>query len=92
LSYLKRGACEARLTLESPWARALREALEPDNAHAPEGIRVTCKANRGGLYCEIRAECRDSRGILRLRNTIDDLIENAKAALEALEASSGPET
>ena len=92
MSYPRRKACEARLILESPWAEALREALEPDNTHTPEGIRVTCRAGPTRLYCEIRVDCRDSRGILRLRNTIDDLIENAKAALEALQASGSPET
>ncbi len=92
MSYPRRGVCEARLTLESLWAEALREALEPDNTRAPEGIRVTCTASSTRLDCEIRVDCRDSRGILRLRNTMDDLIENAKAALEALEASSSPET
>jgi homoserine kinase len=78
--------CKAVLEIEGPEAEALAKALEPDNLQAPEDVRVECRAEGDVLICRVSVECSDARGILRLRNTLDDLILNLRAAASALEA------
>ncbi len=78
--------CTAILELEDPRAEALVRALEPDNLQAPRGVKVECKAEGPRLICNVSVECNDPRGILRLRNTLDDLVLNLRAASSALEA------
>jgi len=82
---LERGVCEARLLIETHWAEALADSLSPDNAQAPRGLEVGCQARGGVVDCIVRLECSGPRGILTLRNTVDDLLAAAKAALESLE-------
>jgi hypothetical protein len=84
-----RGVCEARLLLETRWAEALVDSLEPDNTQAPRGLEVRCWPRGGLVECVVRLECSEPRGLLTLRNTIDDLLATAKAALESLESASG---
>ncbi|MEB3851760.1 MAG: hypothetical protein LRS49_04165 [Desulfurococcales archaeon] len=83
-------ACEATLEIDSgPASAAIAEALEPDNRQAPPGVRVSCRAESYRVVCRVEVDCGDSRGILRLRNTIDDLLSSARAALESLRAAGG---
>ncbi|GAB6147788.1 KEOPS complex subunit Pcc1 [Stetteria hydrogenophila] len=77
--------CRAVLEVEDPHAEALARALEPDNLQAPSGVEVACRAEGRRLVCEALVDCSEPRGVLRLRNTLDDLILNLKAALSALE-------
>lgn len=80
--------CTALLEVEpGEWAaEALERALNPDNLQAPEGVRVECWAEGPRLICSVTVDCSEPRGILRLRNTLDDLILNLRAAQSALEA------
>lgn len=83
---MERSRCvaEVELRLEDPVA--LARALEPDNRAAPPGVRVECRGSTV-LYCIVEAECRSPRGILTLRNTVDDLLQSLQAAVSALKAS-----
>ncbi|MEB3816754.1 MAG: hypothetical protein LRS46_02275 [Desulfurococcales archaeon] len=78
--------CRAVLKLPSRWAEALVKSLEPDNITAPPNVRVECRSAGELVECTIVVDCREPRDFLRLRNTVDDLLANLKAALEALES------
>ncbi len=83
---MERRACRAviRASVEHPGD--LAKALEPDNARAPPGVSVMCTGD-GVLECVVEVECRGPRGILTLRNTVDDLLQALQAAESALRAS-----
>jgi len=88
---MRGGDCEALIALQtgSPGeAASLAQALEPDNAQAPPHVRVSCTPIADTVVCEIKVSgCGDPKRILTLRNTADDLIQAARAALEALGAA-----
>lgn len=86
------GGCSVLVTVEAGGedrARAIVEALEPDNATAPPGMKVTCTAASTKVSCVVSISCREARDMLRLRNTVDDLLVNLRAALESIERASG---
>ncbi len=76
--------CRAVVVMEDVEAEALAAALEPDNAAAPPGVEASCRAGKGTLVCVVTVNCQGAREILRLRNTLDDLVLNLRAALEAI--------
>ena len=80
-------ACTASIRIRTPYARELSLALTPDNLQAPKGIEVECEPEEEYLVCRVSVVCPEALGVLRLRNTIDDLLSNIKAALDALECS-----
>lgn len=84
--------CTASIKIKTPYARELGLALAPDNIQAPRDIEVECKPRGEYLVCQVSVICLEPQGILRLRNTLDDLLSNIKAALDALEysAKKGP--
>jgi hypothetical protein len=82
--------CRVRLELDAGrWAGALAEALRPDNLVTPPGLSVECAPQDGLLVCIVEAGCDEPGRLLRLRNTVDDLLSSLRAALEALRAASG---
>ena len=83
--------CVARLRVPAGTqleAQALASALEPDNKRVPQWLRVECRAVETVVECLVHVEgCGDPRRILSLRNTVDDIILNIRAAIEAARAS-----
>ncbi len=80
--------CEAVIVVETPYARALAEALEPDNRSTPPHVMVSCQGGEDKVSCRVMVRgCEEPRRILTLRNTIDDLLISAKAAVDVLEGS-----
>ncbi len=78
--------CVVEVEFEAPDPRAVVAALEPDNQAAPEDTSVECKALEGRVWCRVIVKpCTGSRKVLRLRNTVDDLLQAARAAVEAIE-------
>ncbi|KYH39365.1 MAG: hypothetical protein AYL28_000360 [Candidatus Bathyarchaeota archaeon B23] len=78
---------EARIRLtyeDEATARAVHEAISPDNYQAPEGIDV--EAEREGAMLRIRVKTRRLRSLLP---TLDDLLACVQAAERALEAVEG---
>lgn len=81
-------ACRADIIIETVYARAVRDSIQPDNASPHDWLKVECKASDDRLHCVVTVEgCRDPRRLLTLRNTVDDLLEAVKTALSALDAS-----
>lgn len=82
--------CLARIWISAAEkAEAIAAALEPDNKQAPRDVVVECESRDGVTACHVEVECSGPSSILRLRNTVDDLISNARAALDALQAVDG---
>ena len=66
-------------------AEAIARALRPDDATAPEGLEVAEAVEGGDLVVRVRA-C--GRGLMTVRNTVDEVLEFLYAALRAIEAAS----
>ncbi len=79
--------CRAVIKVIIDAALDLARAVEPDNKSAPPGIMVRC-SGASVLECVIEVDCTTTRGLLTLRNTVDDLIQALQAAESALSASS----
>ncbi len=74
---------EAELTLRYPdeeTARAVAEAVSPDNYQAPEGMEVSVKRKKTEI--DIHISC--PRGVGSLISTLDDLLSCLAAAEKAL--------
>jgi hypothetical protein len=74
---------EADLTLryaDEETARAVAEAVSPDNFQAPEGIEVSVR--RRGTEIDVHILC--SKGVGSLISTLDDLLSCLAAAEKAL--------
>jgi tRNA threonylcarbamoyladenosine modification (KEOPS) complex Pcc1 subunit len=74
---------EAELTLRYPdeeTARAVAEAVSPDNYQAPEGMEVSVKSRK----TEIDVHIRCPKGVGSLISTLDDLLSCLAAAEKAL--------
>ncbi len=70
---------EAELTLRYPneeTARAVAEAVSPDNYQAPEGMEV--RVERRGTEIDVRVRC--PKGVGSLIQTLDDLLSCLAAA------------
>ena len=77
--------CIAEVEFEAPDPEAIVAALEPDNLTAPGDTSVECRPLEGRVWCRVIVRpCTGSRSVLRLRNTVDDLLQAAKAAVEAI--------
>jgi len=66
-------------------AKAIAEAVSPDNLEAPEGLKVETWFEGHKLYTVI--ECR--RGVESLVATLDDLLACVHSAEKAIEALRG---
>ncbi len=79
----QRSGAEAELTLRYPdeeTARAVAEAVSPDNYQAPQGMEVTIKRRDSQIDISIRC----SKGVGSLISTLDDLLSCLAAAEKAL--------
>ena len=76
--------CTAKLKIKALKARALEEALEPDNIVTPPGVKIECKGENDFLECIAEVECGNPMRILTLRNTLEDLLTAVKAIRETL--------
>ncbi len=79
--------CRATLEARVRDPGSLARALEPDNRAAPPGITVECRSDDSVLVCVVEVDCSEPLGVLRLRNTIDDLLQDLSAAINALKAA-----
>ncbi len=82
----KSGA-EAELTLGYPdeeTARAVAEAVSPDNFHAPEGMEISVE--KRGTQIDIHIRC--PKGVGSLISTLDDLLSCLATAEKALSSLS----
>jgi len=74
---------EAELTLRYPdaeTARAVAEAVSPDNYQAPEGMEVSVTRKKSEI--DVRVRC--PKGVGSLISTLDDLLSCLAAAEKAL--------
>ena len=75
---------EARLTIKfkgSKFAKAVAEAVSPDNVLAPKGLEVKTWSRGGKVYCRI--VCR--KGAETFLATLDDLLSSISVAERMLE-------
>jgi hypothetical protein len=80
---LPRSGAEAELTLRYPdteTARAVADAVSPDNFQAPEGMKVKVKVSNARI--DIYIYC--PKGVGSLISTLDDLMACLAAAEKAL--------
>jgi hypothetical protein len=63
-------------------ARAVADAVSPDNCTAPTGLTVISKRENGAVITEITLEGK----LVTLIATIDDLLESASTAEKTLKA------
>ncbi len=61
-------------------ARAVHQAVSPDNSQAPEGLTLSSEAAEG----ELRISITCNRGVRSLTATIDDLLSCIQAAERAI--------
>jgi len=77
--------CSARIVVHVDKPNDLARALRPDNEESPPWLRVSCRPlDEDRLECLIEIECTEPMDLLRLRHTVDDLLANIKAVIEAL--------
>ena len=77
--------CKARIVVRVDRPKDIVRALEPDNEESPPWLKVSCHPlDEIRLECLITVECTEPMDLLRLRHTVDDLLANIKAAIEAL--------
>ncbi len=66
--------------------RAIAGSLEPDNLQAPSDIKISMRIEGKRLVIELKLH---GGGVLRLRNTIDDILQAMEVATKAVEAARG---
>ena len=79
---LNNGA-EAELNFQYPneeTAKAVVEAVHPDNCHVPEGLELSVTRRK----TEIKVKVRCPKGVGSLLSTLDDLLSCVAAAEKAL--------
>lgn len=81
----EKARCLANMKIETPHAKALENALEPDNRMTPPGMKIECKGENNTLECTVEVECENPAKILTLRNTLEDMLTAIKAIIETLE-------
>ena len=82
---MSKPSCTVEVEFTAPDPEAVVAALEPDNKTAPPDISVECHTSSVKVLCRVTVEpCMGSKQLLRLRNTVDDLLQAAKAAIEAI--------
>jgi hypothetical protein len=79
----QKSGAEAELTLryrDEETAKAVEEAVSPDNFQAPEGLELDVKR----IKSEINIRVRCPKGVGSLLSTLDDLLSCLGAAEKAL--------
>ncbi len=66
--------------------RAIAGSLEPDNLQAPRDISISMHIEGKRLVIELKLH---GGGVLRLRNTIDDILQAMEVAVKTMEAARG---
>lgn len=66
--------------------KAIAGSLEPDNLQAPSDINLSMRIEGRKLVIELKLH---GGGVLRLRNTIDDILQAMEVAVKAMEATRG---
>ncbi len=66
-------------------AKAVAVALEADNARSTAKVSASCHHEGYYVTCIIRVlDCSEPRALLTLRNTADDILLAARAAIEGM--------
>ncbi len=68
------------LEVEVPDCRHVRDALAPDDEQAPPGIGISSTCVGEVLRYVVEAP-QEPRMVLRVKNTVDDLLRHVKAVL-----------
>ena len=68
-----------RLSMDGAGARAVREALGPDNVGFPEGLSMSVSEEAPGLVLRL-----EGAGLLQLASTADEVLGHVQAALGAI--------
>jgi len=68
-------------------ANAVASAINVDNLTAPKGLNISCHAdNKHTLTCYLTTDLEEGPlALLRVKNTIDDLLINVEASAKTLE-------
>lgn len=72
----------SRLYEESTRAKALFQAVKPDNLKLPSGVTIISSIEKNSIQVEVRCD----KGIGTLLSTLDDLLSCLSAAERTLEA------
>lgn len=75
--------CQVRIVLNNistEKARAIKQALEPDNVDFPEGLRLTIEIKENLVF---KFESKDE--IRKMTGTIDEILEHVQVALKVIE-------
>jgi len=76
--------CSTTIEIETDFAEEILKVIRPENLSAPEDLKIHCYSNREKLVCNLSLQCNKERGILRLRNTLDDLLQSIKLFLDII--------
>ncbi len=79
--------CYAKIMIRSEFAKTVLSAIEPDNVNLPQDMEIDCNASEDSLYCSVRILCKEVKDVLRLRNTIDDILSSIKLSLSSISSA-----
>ena len=79
--------CSAIIEIESDLAEEILKVISPENTSAPEDLKIYCYSIHKRLICDLSLQCSKEKGILRLRNTLDDLLQSIKLFLDTIHAT-----
>ncbi len=82
--------CTAELVIFNKDAIAIVKSLTPDNIKdLPNYLDINCRNENDKLICVIKIkDCKDSKRILSLKNTLDDLLINIRSIIDSINISS----
>ncbi len=79
--------CSAVIEIESELADEILKVITPENVSAPEDLKIHCYSRHKKLICDLNLQCSKEKEVLRLRNTLDDLLQSIKLFLDTLHAT-----
>ena len=82
------GTCSAKIKIKSSLAKEMLKTIQPENAIAPKNLSINCYFHAEELICDLNLTCNNSKELLRLRNTIDDILHSLKIFLNTVDATS----
>jgi len=66
-----------RITYETPFAKEIIESIKVDNVNIPKGMSIYMSVeNENKILIDVSIEIEDTKNILTLRNTVDEIIQN----------------
>jgi len=66
-----------KITYETPFAKEIIESIKVDNVNIPKGMSIYMSVEKENkILIDVSMEIEDTKNILTLRNTVDEIIQN----------------